>query len=1074
MPEGVNLLKSKTSLQYGWALATVGGAVAGLFLIAVPGSSLPLEPPAAQVFGPPGSTTNPSGNVGKPETSDPFQPFPDLVLPGRGVAYPSSRAGNNPGVVVNTATGNLHLSYTDVVVPGRGFPFRFTRSYNSLDTYSGPLGLGWTHTYNVFLVEDSTGMVTVKEADGHQSVFSPTGGGYYAPATPGDFDILRKAASFVLTRRNQTQFTFNLAGKLTRITDRNGNHQDLSYTSGHLAVVTDTSGRPFTFAYDSSNHLTSLTDPAGRVYAYSYNAGSLAFSTDPQGGTTSYTYTGGKLGLLMDPRDIALFQINYDAAGRVIRWVDANGVPITFSYDQGTAAVTRITDRRGKVTTHFHDSGRRLVKVTDALNGNTSYQYDANNERTSVTNALGNTTSYTYDARGNRTSITDPLGNVTSFTYDSKNNPLTRTTPLGFTTSYSYDANGNRISIRDPLGNTSRMGYDAFGQLTTSTDPNNHSTRYSYDSNGNLVSVTDARGNVTLYTYDAAGNPATFTNARGKQTSYSYNDLNRLVGVVNPLSQNVGYGYDEKGKLISRDDANGNFKQYNYNAAGVLSEIGLFSNGSDTQSRVSYSYDANGNRTVMDDNSGHVTSYTYDALNRVTSIAQPSFVPTTEPPPYPTDPTVPRYTTVPTAAPYTTLASRIISYSYDAVGNRTQLTYPDGKTVRYSYDGANRLISVSDWQSLVTSYSYDKDGHITMISYPNGTSSAILWDAAGRVLTVRNVTLTSSGPIASIFKYILDPAGNRLRATDALGTLNTYTYNERNELISTQNNIGTTSLDYDAGGNRIKRTMPDGSVINYTYDDADRLISAGPETYSYDENGNQIGKLTGRTLVSYAYDSRDRLISVNGPGVSETFTYDGDGNRVVRTAGNVTTEYINDISVPVVVPLQELSGGTTTSFVRGNGSIISEFNDSQPSNFYHHLDAQGSTVGISNSLGRLVQIGVYNAWGEMSTSNNLGLSGEFRYIGESFDPLSGFYYMRARYYDPRLGRFISQDPYTGQLNVPLSRNRYIYARNNPQRFTDRIGFDVFDGFDFDNFFPPAADDSADSFPLPPPPFDPEF
>src|SRR5450631_4646742 len=125
MPEGVNLLKSKTSLRSGWALATVGGAVAGLFLIAVPGRSLPAAPPAAQLFGPPGSTINPAGGVGKAETSDPFHPFPDLDLPGRGVAYPTSRAGNNPGILVNTATGNLYLSYTDVVFPGRGLPFRF-------------------------------------------------------------------------------------------------------------------------------------------------------------------------------------------------------------------------------------------------------------------------------------------------------------------------------------------------------------------------------------------------------------------------------------------------------------------------------------------------------------------------------------------------------------------------------------------------------------------------------------------------------------------------------------------------------------------------------------------------------------------------------------------------------------------------------------------------------------------------------------------------------------------------------------------------------------------------------------
>ncbi len=86
---------------------------------------------------------------------------------------------------INTATGNYFLSRSDLTVPGKGLAFTFTRSYNSLDTYAGPLGSGWTHSYNILLTADpSSGAVTVKEADGHQDSFTAAGGGAYTPQFP--------------------------------------------------------------------------------------------------------------------------------------------------------------------------------------------------------------------------------------------------------------------------------------------------------------------------------------------------------------------------------------------------------------------------------------------------------------------------------------------------------------------------------------------------------------------------------------------------------------------------------------------------------------------------------------------------------------------------------------------------------------------------------------------------------------------------------------------------------------------------------------------------------------------------
>lgn len=219
-------------------------------------------PPAQTLLGRPGSSTNAAGFTSEP---------------------------------INTATGNYYLTLRDISVPGKGTPFSFARSYNSQDSYSGPLGAGWTHSYNVTVtVDQTTGNVAIKEPDGHVDFYSPAGGGSYVPQIAGLFDKLQQNAdsSVTLTRKNQIQLVFSPVGKLLSVTDPNGNTKLLSYdTSGNLTTVVDSSGRTFSFMYDGSGHLTSVSDPIGRSWQYTYDAnGNLASVRDPLGGITQYSY----------------------------------------------------------------------------------------------------------------------------------------------------------------------------------------------------------------------------------------------------------------------------------------------------------------------------------------------------------------------------------------------------------------------------------------------------------------------------------------------------------------------------------------------------------------------------------------------------------------------------------------------------------------------------------------------------------------------------------------------------------------------------------------------------------------
>ena len=553
---------------------------------------------------------------------------------------------------INTATGNYFLSRTDLAVPGKGLGFAFTRAYNSLDSYSGPLGSGWTHSFNISLATNlASGTVAVKEADGHQDTFTPSGGGTYTPAIPGLFDSLigNGDGSFTLTRKNQSQLNFSQTGKLTNIVDRNGNTQSLGYDgSGNMISVTDTSGRSFTFAYDGNGRIINISDPIGRSWQYGYDtSGNLVSVLDAARGTTQYAYDANhRMISAIDPRGITFLQNTFDSLGRVATQTNGRGFVTTLAYNSPVAGTTTFTDPLGNGTMHVYDAALRLIGVVDAKGGAVSYAYDGNNDRTSITNQNGNTTNLAYDARGNVMTITDPLGNAQAFTYDPKNDLLTSINPKGAGTAFSYDAKGNLVSIHDAASNTTSLVYSSAGLLASKTDARGNATSYTYDSAGDLTGITDLYGNATTLTSDGVGRLLTARDPNGNSAGVAYDALNRIVKTTDPLSNSTQFAYDGIGNLLKITDANGKATSYAYDPTDNLTAI------TDALGQVTaYGYDANNNRLSFTNAKGNPTTYAFDALNHLVSSSDP--------------------------------LSFITAYGYDAVGN-TVLTFPPQSAHRQS------------------------------------------------------------------------------------------------------------------------------------------------------------------------------------------------------------------------------------------------------------------------------------------------------------------------------------------------------------------------------------------------------
>lgn len=230
---------------------------------------------------------------------------------------------------------------------------------------------------------------------------------------------------------------------------------------------------------------------------------------------------------------------------------------------------------------------------------------------------------------------------------------------------------------------------------------------------------------------------------------------------------------------------------------------------------------------------------------------------------------------------------------------------------------------------------------------------------------------------------------------------------------------------YDQVGNR--QSLTRGSATSYTYDRADRITAAGAVSYTINANGN----LTARGNDSFAFDQANRLKTASVGGTTSSYVYDGDGKRVSKTVGGSTTSYVYDPnrSLPAV-----LDDGTR-KYVWGQGLAYAVEGTSV---LVYHTDGLDSVRALTDGSDQVVQTYRTDEYG-VPTESNGALDQPFGYTGEQRDPEAGLSYLRARYYDPATGRFLSRDPVTGLAAVPQTLNGYPYVVNNPVNLTDPSG-----------------------------------
>jgi RHS repeat-associated protein len=727
-------------------------------------------------------------------------------------------------------------------------------------------------------------------------------------------------------------FTRDPAERITEITDPGGNVLDYEYdVAGNLIRATDQEGNDTTFSYDARSNLLEIIDPLGnRAVRSDYDDdGRLIAVTDATGRRVEFDLDLAARREVITDRLGQVSILEYDERGNAIRTTDPLGDVTSRTFD-GRGNVTTTTDPLGQVTAFTYDARNNLLTETDALGNTTTRTYNTLGRPLSRTRPNGETTNYTYDSRGNLLSISDPLGNVTTHTYSTQGLLLTTTDAEGNVWSYTYDGRGNKTSETDPLGVRADMTYDANGNRLSRTVPRTVNGQaetltwtYAYDAQNRRIRETDPLGGITETAYTPNGKVASRTDALGRVTAYTYDALGRLVATVFPDGTSETAEYDAEGRATSRTDRGGRTTQYAYDANDRLLGV-THPDGSS----VEHAYDAVGRRVATTNELGAIKTFTYDAAGRKTSATDALGHLTGF-----------EFDANGSLTGRTDELGRTTHYEYDSAGRRIRTVRPDATVELVTYDGIGRVIRETDPAGNATDLGYDGLGRLVSVTDALGQVTTFAYDELGYP-----VAQTDAAGRTTRFEY--DALGRRTRRTLPLGETETFAYDARNLVSHTDFRGLTATYAYDANDRRITRTpdpslgeppvlwtytanglrasMQDATGLStYTYDDRDRLLTVqnprGALTYDWDAAGNLLGiesSNSGGTAVAYTYDARNRLIAVadaNTVPAITSYTYDAAGNVTSYTAANgVVTAYTYD-DLDRVTSIEMSVGGSVLS-----------------------------------------------------------------------------------------------------------------------------------------------------------------
>lgn len=546
----------------------------------------------------------------------------------------------------------------------------------------------------------------------------------------------------------------------------------------------------------------------------------------------------------------------------------------------------------------------------------------------------------------------------------------------------------------------------------------NKEIEYTYDKQGNLVQVKSSLENekaqYVQYVYDEQGNkvrrftgmtgPLTVTvaaveNAKddaGKDT-FTYGGKTYAVLVTGKKKSDTiretKYVYDTKNRLVSYIDPEGRTETYTYDCNSNLTKTvdkngNTLKNTYDNQNRLT-------EKTAKEKKTGKETvhTYSYNAYGDVAVQDDSQFV-------YgDVSGQVTKETTK-----LTKNKDVVKNYTYDSKGNKSTFSVKAGEDTKlslsYEYDGSSRLISVKDSEGKqAVSYAYDMLGRITRETKTGREDISYTYDANNnrKQMTIGNKT--------TAYQY---NKNDELLRTDTL-----HTDTEKNDVVIYKN---------DKNGNRlatVNRSEIPAEAKDTSYIDVDVTLGDNQLNDNVVNHYNVLNQLTETLTKNYKV----------------SFTYDAEGLRTGKTVNGEKTIYVWD-GDQVVMELSK-GGAVQKRYIRGNDLVYADKGENTEKTYYV-TDMHGNVVQLLDESGNVTKTYEYDSFGNEVKPEKKD-ENPYRYCGEYYDKETEEVYLRARYYQPSVGRFITRDTYTGESDESLSLHLYTYCENDSVNAWDPSG-----------------------------------
>ena len=532
-----------------------------------------------------------------------------------------------------------------------------------------------------------------------------------------------------------------------------------------------------------------------------------------------------------------------------------------------------------------------------------------------------------------------------------------------------------------------------------------------------------------------------------RETKYVYDTKNRLISYTDPEGRTETYTYDCNSNLTKTVDKNGNTLKNTYDNKNRLTERTAKEKKTGKETVHTYRYNAYGDVAVQDD-----TQFVYgDVSGQVTKE-------TTK---------------------LTKNKDVVKNYTYDSKGNKSTFSVKAGEDTKlslsYEYDGSSRLISVKDSEgNRAVSYAYDTEGSLSERQAANGLKTTYGYDYQNRLTSMTNETgkgvvskysstYLKNGQKAEEVSTVMDKKGKSTKKTAA------YTYDMLGRITrETKTGREDISYTYDANNNRKQMTIGNKTTA-YQYNKNDELLRTDTlhtdtekndvVIYKNDKNGNQLATVNRSEIPTEAkdtsyidvdvtlgdnqlndnvvnhYNALNQLTETLTKNYKVSFTYDAEGLRTGKTVNGEKTVYVWD-GDQVVMELSK-GGAVQKRYIRGNDLVYADKGENTEKTYYV-TDMHGNVVQLLDESGNVTKTYEYDSFGNEVKPEKKD-ENPYRYCGEYYDKETEEVYLRARYYEPGVGRFITRDTYTGESDEPLSLHLYTYCENDGVNMVDPSG-----------------------------------